>query len=78
MSGLLRLFKVKLNPGSYGSEHQHEALRQADGKTVKLVEALDRGFYRTGFKLTGDFPDSGYARSGYLVVRPDKDGKYVS
>lgn len=69
-------FKVQLRPGSYGSEHENDLLRQVDGKTVTLVEDLGRDLFRTDFRLAGEPPDSDYANNGYLVVMPSKDGSW--
>lgn len=72
-----RRFKVNLRPESFGSEHEHEALRQVDGKVVEVVEDLGRSLFRTTFRPVGEFPDSDYVQGGFLLVMPDRDGTWV-
>ena len=73
-----RKFKIKLNPSSFGSEHEHPLLKPHDGKTCRLVAEILPRIYVTDIPADpAGTPNSDYVFDGFLVVMTDKDGVFV-
>lgn len=68
-------FKIRLDLGSFGSEHTNRAIAPHNGAVCTLVAEVRPGLYQTDIAVEG--PDSDYVHEGKLLVMPSKDGKVV-
>lgn len=68
-------FQICLNPGSFGSEHTHQAIVAHDGARCTLVAEVRPNLYQAD--LVAEGPDSDFVHEGKLLVMPYKDGNII-